>query len=208
MVLMAVATVESVLRMPHLARIDMSPAKSADKNAYQAGETATVTASPAEGYVFRFWADEIGAPISQERVTTVTVNGNRRLYAVFDRASDVAGAGRTSDVSVNVNVPAINVPAPQVTVGEPQVSINVPAVNINIPPINVHAGTGTSHAHAGTSATFHPLAFHRHGNYADMPRTGTVSMYRVMLTIILLMSGTVEVLLAIPAKKKRHVRTN
>ena len=33
-------------------------------------------------------------------------------------------------------------------------------------------------------------------------------MYRVMLTIILLMSGTVEVLLSIPARKKRRVRVN
>lgn len=178
---------------------------------YDAGSTATVTAEPAERYTFAGWIAVDMATGEQTQSTeasyTFPVNGDKRVFAVFNGPGEVAGAERTMNALVNVNIPDVNVPAPQVTVGEPQVSVNVPEVSVNIPAVNVYAGSGATNANAGTSGTFYPLAFSRPGNYADMPRTGTVSMYRVMMTIILLLSGTVEVLLSIPAKKKRRVRT-
>lgn len=49
---------------------------------YQEGATATITATPAEGYTFSGWAEN-GATVSTDESYTFTVTGNRAFVAVF-----------------------------------------------------------------------------------------------------------------------------
>ncbi|MBQ6903641.1 MAG: hypothetical protein IJQ26_03885, partial [Lachnospiraceae bacterium] len=56
-------------------------------------------------------------------------------------------------------------------------------------------GTTSGGSSSGTGAT---------SNAQNMPRTGSADMYRIIFVLLLVFSGTVEVLLSIP--KKRRVR--
>ena len=54
-----------------------------DKNAYQAGDTATLTAVPKDRYQFYGWTDSAGAFLSDELTYTTKVNSNMTVKAIF-----------------------------------------------------------------------------------------------------------------------------
>ena len=57
-----------------------------DKDAYQAGESATLTAVPKDGYQFYGWTDSAGAFLSDELTYTTKVNSNMTVKAIFAQA--------------------------------------------------------------------------------------------------------------------------
>ena len=54
-----------------------------DKETYQAGDTATLTAAPNDGCQFYGWLDAAGSFLSDESTYTTTVNSNMTVKAVF-----------------------------------------------------------------------------------------------------------------------------
>ena len=172
---------------------------SADKaTPYTAGETATLTATPAAGWSFARW-EEFGThnELSRDNPYTITVDNDKHVTAVFVDQRDVAGAERTIDVNANVQV---SVPPVEATVTVPDINANI---NVSIPDVNVYLnGAGGLTAVAGTSGSFIPV---RIGNSIDMPRTGIGDIYRMLFAMLLVLSGTVEIMLSIPAKKRKAV---
>lgn len=57
-----------------------------DKAAYQAGDTATLTAEPKAGYQFYGWTDSAGAFLSDELTYTTKVNSDMTVKAIFAQA--------------------------------------------------------------------------------------------------------------------------
>ena len=57
-----------------------------DKEVYQAGDTATLTAVPKDGYQFYGWTDSASAFLSDELTYTTKVNSNMTVKAIFAQA--------------------------------------------------------------------------------------------------------------------------
>ena len=174
-----------------------------DKSSYSEGETATLTATANDDYTFLYWADAVTRePVSSSPTITMTMDGNKHLLAVFAQG-EVAGADRPPvEATVNVSVPPI-----EVTTTPAEVTVNVPDINANVsvsvPDINVNVNYPGAVSYAGVSSSFIPV---RIGNSIDMPRTGIGDIYRMIIAMLLVLSGAVEILLSIPAKKRVAAR--
>ena len=68
---------------------------------YIPGATATLTATPKEGYELLYWSDR-----SKENPRTITVDGNEALSAYFIKKNDVEPTFSITKVWENTNVPA------------------------------------------------------------------------------------------------------
>ena len=68
---------------------------------YLPGATATLTATPKEGYELLYWSDR-----SKENPRTITVDGNEALSAYFIKKNDVEPTFSITKVWENTNVPA------------------------------------------------------------------------------------------------------
>ncbi|MBQ6902921.1 MAG: Ig domain-containing protein, partial [Lachnospiraceae bacterium] len=110
---------------------------------------------------------------------------------------------------VNVNVPTpevtVNVPPPEVTVNvpAPQVTVNVPDASGNPSGTTVNTqGTTTNSTPSGTAAGISGTGAATSVNAGDMPRTGYHSPYRMIIVILLFISGLILVILSIEPKRR------
>ena len=103
--------------------------------------------------------------------------------------------------TINVNIEGINIPVNEGTTNTGGTQTNDQNANPNQNPQQANVNQSTSYRTDNTTGT----GVYPYNNAGDMPTTGGAHMYRVLIVMLLGMSGFVEVMLSIPARRRLHI---
>ena len=121
---------------------------------YIPGATATLTATPKEGYELLYWSDR-----SKENPRNITVDGNEALSAYFIKKNDVEPTFSITKVWENTNVPTVNTNGYQAVGWDGKVYLQASADS----KIMVYDGTDAATEYA-TSGAGYQIAVDEAGN--------------------------------------------
>ncbi|MBQ6735324.1 MAG: Ig domain-containing protein [Lachnospiraceae bacterium] len=159
-----------------------------------------LVASANDGARFVGWQDGSGASLGTD-LSIPLPQGATHVLAVFEPlAANNTASSTTSSGNSNSNTSSGSGTGTSGNTGTTTTdSSTTSATDSATGNTTADSGTGTSGAGTGTSGDAGTGAT---SNANNMPRTGSADMYRVIFVLLLVFSGTVEVLLSIPKKRR------